>query len=194
MTEDQILKVVEEGIKTFNQKSKDVFQSSKIVVEMHEKLDNNILGLCCSSHDRTRHTLKFSKQAFSCMSETETKHIVLHELAHALTNEYYPNAKQGHGSEFRMMCGLIGCKFNKATVVLSEETCDKMKENTVERMMSRGVFKCGCGTHYMSPTKSSKILYGCARFICRCCGGTIEKESYVGTKKVPVSKHYERGE
>lgn len=90
---------------------------------------------------------------------------IAHEVAHLITFELYPFAKQGHGPEFRWVMdrmGFEGSTYHKYDTAGLKRTYTKV----------RHVGVCDCGQHMLTTTVFNRIKTG-VTYKCRRCSGKI---------------------
>lgn len=94
----------------------------------------------------------FNMKAAELMGQ-DFANTVIHEIAHLFTFKRYPNAKQGHGPEFRRVCAVLGCS-GAAKAEVSQEVLNLFRKNKVTRVE----WKCSCQTHLVSKKLNTIML------------------------------------
>jgi predicted SprT family Zn-dependent metalloprotease len=109
---------------------------------------------------------QLNKVAFNTklMHNANYSNTVLHELAHLFTAARFPNAKQAHGPEFRMIMLELGGKPN---------TYHNYEVQKAKRTLQRVVGKCGCKEHLFTLQASTKS-WGC-----KLCGSKVVMTSEI---------------
>jgi predicted SprT family Zn-dependent metalloprotease len=98
------------------------------------------------------------------MHNVDFSNTVIHELAHIFTADRFPEAKQFHGPEFRMIMQELGGTPN---------TYHSYEVQKAKRMLSRVVGKCDCKEHLFTLQAAKKS------WSCKLCGTKVKMTNEV---------------
>lgn len=106
------------------------------------------------------HTGLLKQHGDSFIDET-----VPHEWAHLLAFAIHGGRIRPHGSEWRKIMRLLGCK---------PEVCHNYEVKPA-RQVRRHSYRCNCRSHALSSIRHRRVLAGQA-YICRACGSVLQPD------------------
>ena len=112
--------------------------------------------------------------------EKYIEHVVVHELAHIITDGVYPFNKYGriksHGREFKSVCYNIGYgHVGKATTGIFSES-KHLQSTRTAKPKKTFTYTCGCGDHPLTQIRHGKVLRG-ASYRCGRCKTTLVRKA-----------------
>ena len=123
-------------------------------------------------------TIRLNNNLLEEYGEAYILDTVVHEFAHAVIHNFYPDGYNphtrkrvnGHGPEFRRVCrafGNDGCA--RSSLFNDSKTMKQTKRQT------RITYKCGCMTHEVSKVRHNRIISGKTSYSCSVCKTPIVK-------------------
>lgn len=124
-----------------------------------------ILG--CYSHEEK--TIYLNKKIAE-INPKKFKSVLIHEFAHFLTTNLFPEA-QPHGKEWKNIMIKLGSKIPRA------KDSSFQKELQTAYKSSFVLFKCKCQEHFLKKTKANQILNKEIKCYCSKCGTRLKLKS-----------------
>ena len=161
MNEELKTRVIEE-VRRYIEKFNSVIKSGARVemcdVEFTSKLGTNS-GIAHGSR-----LIEFNSVLLAENVEKFITTTVPHEVAHICASKAFPNAKQGHGPEWRAIMRCFGVQPSR---------CHSYDVSNVERKrdMTKHLFTCKCNTqHLLSPQRAKNVK----SFVCNKCRSALK--------------------
>lgn len=98
---------------------------------------------------------------------TTFQQTVIHEVAHMVTRENYPYAKQDHGPEFRKVIASLGGD----TATYHNYDVSSVQ---ITRRKTRYEVKCDCQSHWVTKKTASNAKFGFVVIRCKRCGNACK--------------------
>ena len=104
---------------------------------------------------------------------------VVHEFAHLVQKQHYPQSKP-HGKEWKQVMRAFGKNPERCHSMDLRGAMEKFAKVSGKpapkiRQQKRWGYKCGCDTHQITTVRHNKIQRGQASYCCRACGGKLVK-------------------
>lgn len=165
MTEAEVIQKVKDLVEFYNQKFCIALKNPK--VEFHDDLKT--FGHYYIYADK----ISYSRIAMEYMKE-DFMDVVIHEVAHKVTIHLFPDAKQMHGPQFKMVARLAG---GSGSTYVDQKLIPKSLTTVIEssgRKTRKFEYSCSCNTkHLVSTVTHNRIQAGKKKLCCVSCRSRI---------------------
>lgn len=128
------------------------------------KILTNLRGTRAGVINTTSETVRLNGDLFKKYPEFITDEVLIHEVAHYVTNKLYGYVKP-HGVQWKMVASRLGIPNPKATHSMP---VSKAKEYRRIR------YVCDCSSHMLTAIRHNRILNGQSEYYCRKCRGKLK--------------------